>query len=295
MAAANTDKFRKVARRWTGAVGSSGINDAVVTTLPLSSATNLPTDTATDLTFERVDANGAKTPTVEETATVVISVGSDNGTNAVRGAEGTAQAHTAGKVVENLWNAKTWNDAVDGILVQHNQDGTHKSALVTTLKATGATINTGTDDATIVTPKAIADSTIGAAWAAWTPTLGGITKGSGTLSCAYTRIGKTIHGRFHFIMAADSSVTGSVTFTLPVTSISYPGTATTEVIGPAILFDQSSAVIRGVAVWASTTTARIQSLAVSGALILPTNLSSTAPMTWTTLDEIDVQFTYEAA
>lgn len=141
--AANTDKFRKIARRWTGAVGSAGINDAVTQTLPLASAANLPTDTAIDLTFQRVDANGTRTPSVEESVTTVIS--GNNATVAIRGIEGTAQSHAAGTVVENLWNAKTHNDMVDGILVEHNQDGTHASSIVKT--------TTGATDLPLTTPK----------------------------------------------------------------------------------------------------------------------------------------------
>lgn len=41
---------------------------------------------------------------------------------------------------------------------EHNTDGTHKAATVTTLKATGAEVNTGTSDTKIVTPKAMEDS-----------------------------------------------------------------------------------------------------------------------------------------
>lgn len=44
--------------------------------------------------------------------------------------------------------------------LEHNADGTHKSALVTTLKASGAEVTTGTEDAKIVTPKAIKDAGI---------------------------------------------------------------------------------------------------------------------------------------
>jgi len=42
--------------------------------------------------------------------------------------------------------------------VEHYSDGTHKPVTVTTLKATGAEIVTGTEDAKIVTPKAIKDA-----------------------------------------------------------------------------------------------------------------------------------------
>jgi hypothetical protein len=44
--------------------------------------------------------------------------------------------------------------------VEHNADGTHKSALVTTLKASGAEVTAGTEDAKIATPKAIKDAGI---------------------------------------------------------------------------------------------------------------------------------------
>jgi hypothetical protein len=74
-----------------------------------------------------------------------------------RAVEGTEQVHTS-PVVEMVWNADDLNDIVDGITEEHGQDGKHTSALVTTLKATGAEINTGTEDAKIVTPKALADS-----------------------------------------------------------------------------------------------------------------------------------------
>jgi hypothetical protein len=161
MSAQNTDKLRKLSRRWVSQIGSGGVADAVATTIPLSSTTNLPTDTAVTLVIDRVDANGTATPTLEETIVGVVS--GTNIVNAVRGVEGTAQAHSAGAVVEVLVTADGYNDIIDHLLVEHGQDGKHKSALVTTLKATGAEINTGTEDAKIVTPKALADSAVSTA------------------------------------------------------------------------------------------------------------------------------------
>jgi len=129
--AANTDKFKKVARRWVGQVGAGGVADAVVTTVPLSSATSLPTDTAVNAVIDRVDSSGTSTASLEETVTGVVS--GSNLTSCTRGVEGTAQAHSAGAVVEILWTADNVNDFVDGVLVGHNQDGTHKSGSVLTL------------------------------------------------------------------------------------------------------------------------------------------------------------------
>lgn len=45
--------------------------------------------------------------------------------------------------------------------VEHNANGTHKSETVTTLKASSAEVSTGTNDAKIVTPDALAGSNYG--------------------------------------------------------------------------------------------------------------------------------------
>ena len=121
MAAANTDKFKKVSRKWVGQIGAAGVSDNTTTTVPLTSATNLPTDTAVVATIDRVDATGTATPSKEETVIGIVS-GSDL-VSCVRGSEGTAQAHLAGAVVEILVTAKGYNDIIDGLLVNHSQLG----------------------------------------------------------------------------------------------------------------------------------------------------------------------------
>jgi len=123
MAAANTDLFKKLARKWVGQIGSGGVADSSTTTVPLLAVTNLPTDTAVVATINRVNAAGTKTPDDEETVIGVVS-GTDL-INCTRGAEGTAQAHDAGAVVEILITAKGWDDVMDGILVDHDQSGQH--------------------------------------------------------------------------------------------------------------------------------------------------------------------------
>lgn len=162
MAAANTDKFKKVARKWVGQIGSGGVADETTTTIPLSSATNLPTDTAVEVVIDRVDANGTKTPSTEETVTGVVS--GSNLINCVRGVEGTAQAHDAGAVVEILITASLWEDLIDGILVEHGQDGTHTAASTSAAGkvelATIAETDTGTDATRAVTPDGLQGSKI---------------------------------------------------------------------------------------------------------------------------------------
>lgn len=138
MAAANTDLFKKVSRRWVGQIGAGGVADASTTTVPLSSATNLPTGTAVVVVVDRVDSNGTSTASLEETLIGVVS--GSNLVNCTRGAEGTAQAHNAGAVVEVLVTAKGWNDFVDGIVTQHSQLGTHTNITACNITASGTTI-----------------------------------------------------------------------------------------------------------------------------------------------------------
>lgn len=133
--AANTDKFKKLARRWVGQIGAGGVADGVVTTVPLAASTNLPTDTAVVAVIDRVDTSGTTTATLEETVIGVVS-GTDLIT-CTRGAEGSAQAHAAGAVVEILFTAKGWGDLVDGIQVQHNQLGLHTNVTACNVTASG--------------------------------------------------------------------------------------------------------------------------------------------------------------
>jgi len=135
MAGANTDKFKDLSRRWVGQVGAGGVADDTTTTVPLASTTNLSTDTAVVVVIDRVDSNGTATPSLEETVIGVVS--GSNLVSAVRGAEGTAQSHAAGAVVEVLVTAKGWNDLIDGLLVQHNQLGLHTNVTASNVTASG--------------------------------------------------------------------------------------------------------------------------------------------------------------
>jgi len=138
----------------------TGIGTGTSETITLNSTAGLPTDTEIVLTFNRVTSSGVVNPTslVER---IRGKISGSTLTAYTRGVDDTTeQAHGAGTVVEYIYNAKDLNDMVDGVLVEHNQDGTHKSATVTTLKATGAEVTTGTEDAKIVTPKALKDANI---------------------------------------------------------------------------------------------------------------------------------------
>ncbi|HMS92377.1 MAG TPA: LamG domain-containing protein [Candidatus Saccharibacteria bacterium] len=130
MAASNLDKFKKSKRKFETTVGVGGIL-AAGTTLPLTSVTGLDTSTAVTLVI------GAGTAT-EEVVTGVVS-GSDL-INCVRGKEGTTDsAHSAGETVNMFFTETHWDDVMDGILVDHKQDGTHSDINADSITATTGT------------------------------------------------------------------------------------------------------------------------------------------------------------
>ena len=140
MAASITDKFKKVAPNTGWQLNASGIADASVTSFTLVSATGLPTDTAVILTVDRVDSSGTKTPSKMERIKGIIS--GSNVISCVRGVGGTAQSHSGGAVVEIVIDSVLENEKVDGILVEHNQDGTHGEVTASTIALTGAITQT---------------------------------------------------------------------------------------------------------------------------------------------------------
>lgn len=128
MAAANTDKFKKAKRRFSTTIGVGGFT-AGATTLPLTSTSGLDTDTAITLVIEPGSIN-------EEVITGVVS--GSNVINCVRGKEGTTDAtHVAGSAVSMYFTETHWDDLINGILVEHKQDGTH-GTLTSTSISTGA-------------------------------------------------------------------------------------------------------------------------------------------------------------
>jgi hypothetical protein len=126
------DKFKKGKSNFATTL-VTGIGTGTGDTITLNSTTGLPTDTEITLTFNRVTSGGVVNSTsVMERITGTIS--GSTLTSYRRGVDGTTeQAHAGGTVVEYIPNAADMNDQVDGILVGHNQDGTHKSGSVLTL------------------------------------------------------------------------------------------------------------------------------------------------------------------
>ena len=142
MAASATDKFKKQSNNFSTTTTTLivGTTDTSVT---LSSVSGLPTDTGIVLVIDRVDANGNKTSSKREYVQGIVSGSSV--INLVRGLGGsTAQSHSIGAVVEQVFDQSTWNDTVSGILTQHTQTGTHTGITTDTLTSTGNVVIGGT-------------------------------------------------------------------------------------------------------------------------------------------------------
>lgn len=122
MSASASDYFLKATPVFSTTIGAGGVASDVTTTIPLTSVSNLPTDTGLELVINRVDSNGDPTNNYETVRGIISGM---NLANAVRGVEGTAQAWAAGVVVEMLMTADMHNRMVTGIVTEHNQDGTH--------------------------------------------------------------------------------------------------------------------------------------------------------------------------
>lgn len=127
MSAENTDQFLLVTQNTGWQLDSSGVPSAVIDNFGLVNSTSIPTGTAVIVTVDRVNSSAQKTPTKQERILGVVS--GNRIINCIRGVEGTAQPHTAGAVVEIVVSAAWFNKLVNGILIEHNQDGTHKNAL----------------------------------------------------------------------------------------------------------------------------------------------------------------------
>jgi hypothetical protein len=136
----------------------------------------------------------------------------------------------------------------------------------------------------------------GAAWATWSPTWTNLTVGNGTVVAKFKQFGKTVICRLSIVFGSTTSVSGLITFSLPVTSASYGGGAGLTVLGSARLSDASVPVSReGHVINLSTTTGAVTAIDSSVAFLTGVATSGTVPFTWTTGDAIGCQFIYEAA
>lgn len=130
------------------------------------------------------------------------------------------------------------------------------------------------------------------AWTAFTPSWTNLTVGSGTNVGYYQQVGKTVHIRGYVVLAADSSISGAVSFVPPVNAATYN---TWSNIGNVLLRDSGTGSMEGFVDWESATSFAIVAWTADTTYVKAIALSSTVPFTWTTNDSIQFVCTYEAA
>ena len=136
---------------------------------------------------------------------------------------------------------------------------------------------------------------IGEATASYTPTLGGITIGNGTVVGSFTRVNKLVYGSVTVTLGSTSSITTTVTFSLPVTAATNSAGL---FIGNGYYFDASSSeTFVGTSFRSNATTLTpFVFFDFSGAgYVVRGIINATAPVAFGTGDSLAYQFCYEAA
>jgi hypothetical protein len=129
-------------------------------------------------------------------------------------------------------------------------------------------------------------------WFNFTPAWTNLTVGNGTQTAKYNIAGKSIHFRIELTLGSTSSVGTSPTVNFPATAATM---ASYTPLGEATLHDAGTAVYRGFVFWSSTTVMAVNAIDTSGTYAAFSGVTSTAPFTWTTGDQILITGFYEAA
>jgi hypothetical protein len=127
---------------------------------------------------------------------------------------------------------------------------------------------------------------------AYTPSLTNITLGDGTLTFTFSVTGGKVFVSGRFVYGTTTSVSGLMTFSLPVTintnlSNYYQSGCSID--------DFGTTEYTGIVIQASTTTVAINVSNASGTYLQRTATSGTVPMTWATGDEVRFQIMYDMA
>jgi|GEM_PF-2296558 len=214
---------------------------------------------------------------------------------------GTDNGNSIGDIIAPVITAAWGDEMAQGILAEHSTTGVHDATKVGMLAGTqtftGAKTFSG--NATFSSQLNVGSINVAGAWQSWTPTLSGrFTDGDWTKTGKYIQIGKTVIFRMHLVSTDGTPLgggSGSSTFTLPVTAVSYAGLASSQIIGVASLIDAAAGQYPGSVIMSSTTTAYIVCSAANSIYTQNTDVLSSAPFAWGVGDEMHIWGSYEAA
>jgi hypothetical protein len=129
-------------------------------------------------------------------------------------------------------------------------------------------------------------------WTSYTPTLGSITLGNGSLSCRWRYDDGDVLFEFNFNMGSTSAMGTDPTFTLPIAMAS----TSSQIMWSGKIEDSGTTQFAiGFLVNTSTTVVTIRLGNASVAVENFAFITSTSPMTWTTNDNISISGRYRLA
>jgi hypothetical protein len=132
-------------------------------------------------------------------------------------------------------------------------------------------------------------------WTAYTPTLGSLTLGNGTMSFFYSQVGKTVNIRGLITLGSTSSVGANPTFTLPVPNNTSATSQNATPMGHVCYVDTGVAQYFGYATWNSSNTLLFSITNIAGTYPVIATVQSNVPFTWGSGDQFAVVASYEAA
>lgn len=126
-------------------------------------------------------------------------------------------------------------------------------------------------------------------WTSYTPTVSGVTQGNGTVVGRYKQIGKTVLGMIQYTLGSTSTMVGVANFTIP--PLGSPLNSSGGRPAQVLLLDT------GNNTWLGLGTVGASSITVTyiGTNGVANAFSATTPLTWSTGDQINVNFFYEIA
>ena len=126
----------------------------------------------------------------------------------------------------------------------------------------------------------------------WTPTITGLTLGSGTRTASYLKTGRTCTLTYHFVFGTGSSLHASSGLTCPLPFTAHNWGAN----GGGYVYDVSASANWVVGMYLSTKSiVNISTLGYAANESNYQHIHATSPMTWATGDELAFEMTYLTA
>lgn len=128
----------------------------------------------------------------------------------------------------------------------------------------------------------------GGAYSTWTPSIGNISIGNGTITGRFSQVGNTVSFSLKVTFGSTTTISGSPNFVLPVTANSVATFV-------CYILDTGVAAYLANAYCPSGTTVYLDLIDTTSSRALLTSFSSTSPFTWGNGDLISISGSYEVA